>query len=75
MLCYGVMNKLEKDGTKVNATVVLSIGQAILAAKAGAHNITIPPPVLTKMADHKHTREAVWQFVDDAWKALGDMEK
>ena len=53
------MNKLEKEGTKVNATAVLSIGQAILAAKAGAHNTTIPPPVLTKMSDHKYTREAV----------------
>ena len=53
------MNKLEKEGTKVNATAVLSIGQAILAAKAGAHNISVPPPVLTEMADHKYTREAV----------------
>jgi len=39
--CYGVINQLEKEGIKVNATVALSLSQAILAAKAGATYISI----------------------------------
>ena len=129
--CYGVMHQLEGEGIKVNATVAMSLGQVILAAKsgatyisifagrvsdeggnafeviknsadwlehwnykskiivgsirsvgdvlsaamAGAHIITIPPQFLTRMADHKYTRETVRQFVSDAQKALERMEK
>ena len=129
--CYGVINQLESEGIKVNATVAMSLGQVMLAAKAGAtyisifagrvadeggnapeviknsvdwlerwkyrskiivgsirsvgdvlsaamagaHIITIPPQFLTKMADHKYTRETVRQFVTDAKKALQMMEK
>ena len=129
--CYGVVNHLESEGIKVNATAALSLSQVILAAKAratyvsvftgrlsdeggnaseviknsvvwlerwqyrtrliigsirsvgdilgaaiaGAHVITIPPPFLTKMADHKYTRATVEQFVNDAGKALTMMEK
>lgn len=40
------------------------------AALAGAHIITIPPPFLAKMVDHKYTRETVHQFNQDAAKAL-----
>ena len=125
-LCYGVIRQLESEGIKVNATVALSMGQVILAAKAGAtfisiftgrisdeggnakeviknsadwleyweyknriivgsirsvgeileaaiagaHIITIPPQFLTRMADHKYTRDTVKQFVTDARKAL-----
>jgi len=39
--CYGVMEKLESEGIKVNATVALSLAQVILAAKAGATYISI----------------------------------
>ena len=39
--CYGVINQLESEGIKVNATVAMSLGQAILAAKAGATYISI----------------------------------
>ena len=39
--CYGVMHQLEQEGVKVNATVALSLGQVILAAKAGASYISI----------------------------------
>ena len=39
--CYGVIRQLEKEGIKVNATVALSLGQVILAAKAGATYISI----------------------------------
>ena len=128
--CYGVMHQLESEGIKVNATIALSLGQVILAAKAGAtyisifagrvsdeggnafevisnsvdwlehwdfkskiivgsirsvadvlqaamagaHVITIPPEYLTRMADHKYTRETVRQFVNDATKALEMMK-
>lgn len=127
--CYGVIYKLENEDVKVNATIALSLGQVILAAKAGAsyisifagrvgdeggnvfeviknsvewlerwkfrsaiivgsirsvadilqaamagaHIITIPPEFLTRMADHKYTRETVRQFVSDAQKALEKM--
>jgi len=129
--CYGVINQLENGGIKVNATVALSLGQVMLAAKAGATYIsifagrvtdeggnaseviknsvvwlerwkykskiivgsirsvgdvlsaaiagadiiTIPPEFLTRMADHKYTRETVRQFVTDAKKSLEMMEK
>jgi len=129
--CYGIIRQLEKEGIKINATAVLSLGQVILAAKAGAtyisifagrvsdeggnaaevimnsvewlkrwdykskilvgsirsvgdvlmaamagaHIVTIPPQLITKMADHKYTRDTVKQFVDDAQKALEMMEK
>ena len=39
--CYGVINALENNGIKVNATATLSLGQVILAAKAGATYISI----------------------------------
>jgi transaldolase len=124
--CYGVMAQLEKSGVTVNATAIMSFGQIILAAKAGAtyvslfagrvadeggnspeviaesvewlerweyksklivgsirsvgdilnaatagaHIITIPPQYLSKMADHKYTRETVKEFIADAKSAL-----
>ncbi len=127
--CYGVIRELEREGIKVNATAALSLGQVILAAKAGAtyvsvfigrvadeggdatevirksvewlerwqyksrlvvgsirsvgdvlsaaiagaHIITIPPQFLSKMADHKYTRDTVRQFVTDAQKATVEM--
>ncbi|MFC1914663.1 transaldolase family protein [Chloroflexota bacterium] len=129
--CYSVIRKLEAEGIKVNATAALSLGQVILAAKAGAtyisifagrvadeggsapeviknsvewlvrwqfnskiiigsirsvgdvlssalagaHIVTIPPQFLSKMADHKYTRDTVRQFVNDAQKALSLMKK
>jgi len=39
--CYGVIRQLENEGIKVNATVALSLGQVMLAAKAGATYISI----------------------------------
>jgi transaldolase len=39
--CYGVIKQLEAEGIKVNATVAMSLGQVILAAKAGATYISI----------------------------------
>ncbi len=54
---------------------IRSVGDVLTAALAGAHIITIPPELLTKMADHKYTRATVEQFVNDAKKALEMMEK
>ncbi|MDI6814836.1 MAG: transaldolase family protein [Dehalococcoidales bacterium] len=39
--CYGVINQLESEGIKINATIALSFTQVILAAKAGATYISI----------------------------------
>ncbi|MCL0036320.1 transaldolase [Dehalococcoidia bacterium] len=39
--CYGIIKQLESEGIKVNATVAMSLGQVILAAKAGATYISI----------------------------------
>jgi transaldolase len=39
--CYGVIRELESQNIRVNATAALSLGQVILAAKAGATYISI----------------------------------
>lgn len=39
--CYGVIRQLETQGIKVNATVAMSFGQVILAAKASATYVSI----------------------------------
>ncbi|MCJ7743276.1 MAG: hypothetical protein MUO99_01780 [Dehalococcoidales bacterium] len=39
--CYGIIRQLENEGIKVNATAALSLGQVILAAKAGGTYISI----------------------------------
>jgi transaldolase len=45
------------------------------AALAGAHIITIPPQFISKMVDHKYTRETVAQFNRDAERALAQMSE
>lgn len=39
--CYGVIKQLESEGIRVNATIAMSLGQVMLAAKAGATYISI----------------------------------
>jgi len=129
--CLEVIKTLSGEGIKVNVTAMMSLGQVILAAKAGgtyasifagrvadeghdaprlikiavewlerwgyktklivgsirgvidiqnaasagAHIITIPPQLLEKMVDHKYTRATVEQFLNDAQKALIEMNK
>lgn len=46
-----------------------------IAAAAGAHIITVPPPILAKVLDHKYSRETVKSFNADAKKALGEMQR
>ncbi|MFC2072259.1 transaldolase family protein [Chloroflexota bacterium] len=64
-----------KYKSKIIIGSIRSVGDILTAAMAGAHIITIPPQFLSKMADHKYTRETVRQFVDDAKKALEMMGK
>ncbi len=64
-----------KYKSKIIVGSIRSVGDILNAAIAGAHIITIPPQFLTRMADHKFTRETVRQFVDDAQKALEMMQK
>jgi transaldolase len=45
------------------------------AALAGAHIVTVPPQFLTKMLDHKYTRETVRQFNQDAAKAIAEIRE
>jgi transaldolase len=49
---------------------IRSVGDILNAATAGAHIITIPPQYLSKMADHKYTRETVKEFIADSKSAL-----
>jgi len=39
--CLGVINELSKNKIRVNATVILSLGQLVLAAKSGASYVSI----------------------------------
>jgi transaldolase len=39
--CYGVIRQLESEGIRVNATIAMSLGQVMMAAKAGASYISI----------------------------------
>jgi hypothetical protein len=44
------------------------------AVEAGAHIVTVPPPILDKLLDHKYSRETVRGFNADARKALRELE-
>jgi transaldolase len=62
------------DAWSYSAKIIVGSIRAVMdvqtAAIAGAHIITIPPQFLSKMVDHKYTRETVGQFVGDANKAM-----
>ena len=64
-----------KYESKIIVGSIRSVADILTATIAGAHIITIPPQFLTKMADHKYTRDTVRQFVTDAKKALAEMGK
>ncbi len=124
--CLNVVHQLVSEGIRVNVTACMSLGQAMLAAKAGAtyvslfsgriadegndpaavigntrrwldmwssstkiivgsirgvidiqqaalagaHVITIPPQLMSKLADHKYSRFTVSEFVRDGQKAF-----
>lgn len=133
--CLPVINQLCREGIDVNVTAMMTVNQAILAAKAGAtyvslfggriddeggdattvirgvrdwldlwatdcpknpqiivgssrttkniadwsgagaHILTVPPAVLSKMLVNARTKETVAQFLDDAQEALGHMRR
>ena len=45
------------------------------AAAAGAHVLAVPPAILSKMADHKYSRDTVRQFNTDAMNAVAEIER
>lgn len=61
------------------AKVIVGSVRAVIdvqqAAIAGAHIVTVPPQFLSKMIDHRYTRETVRQFIGDAVKSLEMMER
>jgi transaldolase len=59
--------------TEIIVGSIRSVMDVQTAAIAGAHIITIPPQFLSKMLDHKYTRETVKQFNLDAEKAFGQI--
>lgn len=67
------------DDWKYTAKIIVGSIRTVMdiqnAALAGAHIITIPPQFLSKMVDHKYTRETVLQFNRDAERALAQMSE
>ncbi len=61
--------------SKIIVGSIRSVMDIQQAAMAGAHVITIPPEFLSKMVDHKYSRETVAQFVADGRKAFAALEK
>ena len=52
--------------SKIIVGSIRSVGDVLRAARAGADIITVPPEYLSKMVDHKYTRETVRQFIEDS---------
>jgi len=67
------------DAWRMKAKIIAGSMRGVMdvqnAALAGAHVVTIPPPFLAKMVDHKYSRDTVRGFVEDAAKALAAIEK
>jgi transaldolase len=67
------------DEWKYTAKIIVGSIRTVMdiqsAALAGAHIITIPPQFISKMLDHKYTRETVLQFNRDAERALAQMSE
>ena len=60
----------ESRETELIVGSIRTIGNVLDAVRAGAHIITIPPPVLEKMLLHRYSLETVRQF-EDAHNKLG----
>lgn len=54
--------------SKVLAGSIRTIADIQGAMISGSHVITIPPALITKMCDHKYSRDTVKQFIDDSKK-------
>lgn len=82
--CYGVIRQLESEGIKVNATAALSLGQVILAAKAGATYISIfagrvadeggnAPEVISNSVDWLERWEYKSKLIVGSIRSVGDV--
>jgi len=60
--------------TKIIAGSIRGVIDIQNYAIAGAHIITIPPKFLSKMIDHKYTRDTVKGFINDALETLMKMK-
>jgi transaldolase len=45
------------------------------AALAGAHVVTVPPEILSKLVDHRYSRATVQQFLEDGQQALTSLHQ
>jgi len=54
---------------------IRSVGDVLQAVRAGAHIVTVPPPLIAKMADHQYARETVRQFLGDVQKTASALPK
>jgi len=82
--CYGIIRQLETEGIKVNATVALSLGQVILAAKAEATYISIfagrvadeggnAPEVISNSVDWLERWEYKSKLIVGSIRSVGDV--
>jgi len=82
--CYGVIRQLEIEGIKVNATVAMSLGQVMLAAKAGATYISIfagrvadeggnAPEVISNSVDWLEHWEYKSKIIVGSIRSVGDV--
>ncbi len=61
--------------TKIIVGSIRTVMDVQGAALAGAHIVTIPPQFLSKMVDHKYSRETVRQFNEDAAQTARQLVK
>ncbi len=82
--CYGVMHRLEEEGIRVNATAAMSLGQVILAAKAGASYISLfagrigdeggdPTEVITNAVDWLECWRFKGKVIVGSIRSVGDV--
>ena len=82
--CYGVIRQLEIEGIKVNATIAMSLGQVMLAAKAGATYISIfagrvadeggnAPEVISNSVDWLEHWEYKSKIIVGSIRSVGDV--
>jgi len=59
--CVDFLNN-EELATELIVGSIRTVGNVLDAVRAGAHIITIPPPILEKMLLHRYSLETVQQF-------------
>ena len=82
--CYGLIGQLEKSGVTVNATAIMSFGQIILAAKAGASYVSLfagrvadeggnSPEVIVESVEWLEHWEYKSQLIVGSIRSVGDI--